>query len=93
MSAGRQRGGAISLLLTLVAIGLLAYFALRGNAKSPTAPGAPVDCERRIGALVQQTGGIGPAAQAAWQALPAECRKLMPEPAALAPSAERAPGT
>lgn len=88
-----QRGGAISLLLVLVVIGLLAYFTLRGSAKSPSAPGAPLDCERRIGDLVKQTGGIGAAAEVAWQALPDPCKKLMPEPAALAPPVERAPGT
>ncbi len=87
----RQHGGAISLLLGLLVIGLLAYFALRGSAKSPTAAGAPIDCERRIGSLIQQTGGLGPAYKSGYDSLPPACQKLVPAPGALAPSTERAP--
>ncbi len=89
----RQHGGALSLLLTLLAIGLLAYFALRGSASSPSAPGAPFDCERRISSLIQQTGGLGEAYKTGYAALPPACQKLVPAPGALAPSTERAPDT
>jgi hypothetical protein len=89
----RQHGGAISLLLTVLAIGLLAYFALRGSASSPSAAGAPVDCERRISALIRQTAGQGDAYNTGYAALPAACQKLVPAPGTLAPSAAQTPDT
>lgn len=83
------RGGALSLLLTLLVIGLLAWFALRAWHGSGAAPAAQdsVSCEQRVSRLVAATGGVGPQAQAAYDRLPPDCRRLMPDPAALAPSA------
>ncbi|MDB5985772.1 MAG: hypothetical protein JWR16_825 [Nevskia sp.] len=81
----------LSLLLTLIAIGAIAYFALKSGSGGHSDSGAALDCEPRIAALVRDTGGVGAAAQAAYDQLPAECRKLLPNPASLAPSPERAP--
>lgn len=85
----RQRGGMLSLLLVLLVIGLLAYFALRSyGGSAPAAPeaagGAPaqVQCTQRISALVGATGGTGPAYAAGYAALPPECQKFAPPPAA-----------
>src|SRR5579885_3862750 len=88
--ASAARGGAISLLLTLLAIGALLYFLLKPGhgGSSGTDAGNALNCEPLIAKLVQQTGGIGPQAQAAYERLPAPCRKLLPEPAALAPPVE-----
>lgn len=86
-----QRGGAISLLLALVVIGALAYLALSGSAKAPNAPGAPLDCERRINLLIQRTGGLGEAYGTGYAALPPACQKLTPAPGALEPSPTRSP--
>ncbi len=87
------RGGALSLLLALVALGAILYFALssKPGVHSGSDSGNAVNCEPLIAALVRDTGGVGAAAQAAYDQLPAECRKLLPSPAALAPSPERAP--
>jgi hypothetical protein len=91
----RQRGNIIGLLLALLAIGALAYFMLkRGhgeNGSGGTDTANAVHCEQRVGQLVSSTGGIGPQAKAQYDALPSECRRFMTDPAALAPSAERAP--
>jgi hypothetical protein len=86
-----QNGGMLSLLLTLLAIGAIAYFMLKSGTGVHTDTGNAVNCEPRIAALVRNTGGVGPAAQAAYDQLPEECRKLLPNPASLAPSPERVP--
>jgi hypothetical protein len=87
----RQHGGMISLLLALVAVGLLMYFMLRHREgpASGTDVGNAVHCEPLIDKLVQSTGGVGAQAQAAYDRLPAECKKLLPNPASLTPSPER----
>ena len=87
------RGGAISLLLTLLAIGALLYLLLRtgdgsGAGGKGTDAGKALNCEPLIARLVAQTGGVGPQAQEAYAQLPAPCRKLLPDPAALAPPPE-----
>ena len=84
----RQRGGALSLLLVLLIIGLVAYFALRANT---TAQGSGsqqqlVSCERVMSDLVKRTGGIGPDYKAGYDAAPEQCRKLLPPPAAITPA-------
>lgn len=87
----RQHGGAIGLLLTLLALGMLAYLLLRpGTPQRPDAASA-IGCEQRVAKLVSSTGGVGAEAKSAYDALPSDCRKLLPDPAALAPSAERMP--
>jgi hypothetical protein len=84
----RQSGGMLSLLATLLVLGLLAYFALRSyNGMQPAsgsaAPGAPpMACTQRIADLVQRTGGLGPDYKAGYDALPRDCQKLTPPPAA-----------
>lgn len=86
----RQRGGVLSLLITLLAIGLLAWFALRSFSGKPSAsaPGGTqqqlVNCERAASDLVQRTGGLGPEYKKGYDALPANCRSFLPPPAALA---------
>jgi hypothetical protein len=82
----------ISLLLTLLAIGLLLFLMLRhksGPGDSGTDTGNAIHCEPLINKLVSTTGGIGPQAKAAYDQLPAECKKLMPDPASLAPTAQQ----
>lgn len=86
----RQQGGALSLLLTLLVIGLLAWFALRGfSGHAPSTPAGSqqqlVNCERAASDLVQRTGGIGPDYKKGYDALPANCRSMLPPPAALSP--------
>jgi hypothetical protein len=84
----------ISLLLTLLAVGLLMYFMLRhkqGPGSSGTDVGNAAHCEPLISKLVSTTGGVGPQAQAAYDQLPAECKKLMPNPASLAPTPTQMP--
>ena len=83
----------LSLLLTLVAIGALMYFVLKSGHGAHTDTGSALNCEPRIATLVRDTGGVGAAAQTAYDQLPAECRKLLPNPASLAPSPERSPET
>lgn len=86
-----QRGGMLGLLIALLAVGLLAWLALRSfSGSSPSTAGAPagqqaVLCTQRITELVQRTGGIGPDYQAGYEALPRECQKLTPPPAATNP--------
>lgn len=78
----------VSLLLTLLAIGLVLFLMLRhksGPGDSGTDTGNAVHCEPLINHLVSSTGGIGPQAKAAYDQLPAECKKLMPDPASLSP--------
>jgi hypothetical protein len=85
----------ISLLLTLLVLGLLAYWMLHGivggHGKDRQGAGGmavQINCERALSSFVQRTGGVGPAAQAAYDALPPQCRKMMPDPAALAAPAD-----
>ena len=92
-----QRGGLLSLLLTLLALGLVAYFALRGTAGGTHPVGndqAAVSCEQLIARLMAKTGGLGPDYKTGYDALPSSCRGLLPAPGALDPSPARAdPGT
>jgi len=90
-----QRGGILSLLLTLLALGAVLYFLLGGDNKpgSPASATAPVQCEQQIAKLMQATGGVGDAYSEGYRALPPSCQALIPAPGALAPSAERAPDT
>lgn len=92
---GAQRGGMISLLLALLAIGAALYFVLRGGGGSPGGTGlgsdaSAVSCEQQISKLVARTGGHGPEYRAGYEALPPSCRGLLPAPGALDPSAARA---
>lgn len=85
----------ISLLLTLLAVGLVLYFMLRhksGPGDTGTDTGNAIHCEPLINKLMASTGGIGPQAKAAYDQLPAECRKLIPDPAALAPTPQQPSG-
>jgi hypothetical protein len=85
-SPRRQRGGMISLLLTLLVIGFVAYFALRGigrGAHGTDAAGgqqASVTCERAVSDLVKHTGGLGPQYESGYAALPPACQRLLPPP-------------
>jgi hypothetical protein len=83
----RARGGAISLLLTLLVIGLLAWFALKSTVFShqTTAPGEQINCVNQVSALVNRTHGIGADYQAGYAALPEDCRKLAPPPMPVLP--------
>jgi len=96
VSRGRrpQHGGMLSLLLTLLAIGALAWFALRGTGgviRSGVGSDAQaVTCEQQVSALIAKTGGLGPDYTRGYEALPASCRGLLPAPGSLDPSAKRA---
>ncbi len=84
----RQRGGALSLLLALAIIGLLAYFALRGTGTAILSSGSQqqlVSCEKVLSDLIQRTGGIGPDYKAGYDAAPAACKHMLPPPAAIEP--------
>lgn len=86
----RQHGGAIGMLLSLLIVGALLYLVLRpGKPGQPANQASMISCEQRVSKLMSTTGGVGEKAKAAYDALPAECRKMMPDPAALAPSPER----
>lgn len=88
-SPARQRGGAMSLLLALVVIGLLAYFALRANSttkKGEMGQQQMVSCEKVMSDLIQRTGGIGPEYKAGYEAAPPACRSLLPAPGGLDPA-------
>ena len=77
----RARGGAISLLLTLLAIGLLAYFALKSTVFSrETAANGEINCTNKVSELVNRTHGVGAEYQAGYEALPDDCRKFAPPP-------------
>jgi hypothetical protein len=91
-SPARQRGSAISLLLGLLVIGLLAYFALRSTSapkKEGLGQSQMVSCEKVMSDLIQRTGGIGPEYKAGYDAAPPACKGLLPPPAALDPSARQ----
>ena len=80
----------LSLLLALVVIGLLAYFALRSH--SAVQPGAGADqqqlvgCTKLVGDLIQHTGGIGADYKTGYDALPPNCRGMLPPPGAVSPN-------
>lgn len=91
----RQHGGALSLLLALAVIGLLAYFALRGTGTTTQGAGSQqqlVSCEKVLSDLIQRTGGIGPDYKAGYDAAPPACKHLLPAPAGLDPTARQAQG-
>jgi hypothetical protein len=82
----RQRGSALSLLLALVIIGLVAYFALRGTGTATQGSGSQqqlVNCERLMSDLIQRTGGIGPDYKTGYDAAPPACRHMLPPPGAV----------
>jgi len=90
-AVSRQHGGALSLLLVLVIIGLVAYFALRGTGTATQGSGSQqqlVSCERLMSDLIQRTGGIGPDYKAGYDAAPAACKRMLPPPGGIAPPAE-----
>jgi hypothetical protein len=83
----RAQGGAISLLLTLLVIGLLAWFALRSTVFShqTAAPAEQINCVNQVSALINRTHGIGADYQAGYEALPGDCKKLAPPPTPVLP--------
>ena len=87
----------LSLLLALVVIGLLAYFALRSHGATQAVDGNSsqqqlVSCTKLIGDLVQHTGGIGADYKTGYDALPPNCRGMLPPPEAIAPNAPESQG-
>lgn len=90
MSRARERGGTLSLLLTLLAVGALLYFGLRGIGGSGNHEGVAVNCTQLAQALIAKTGGLGPDYETGYARLPESCRKFLPPPGALTPSPERA---
>jgi hypothetical protein len=75
------KGGAISLLLTLLVIGLLAYFALKSTVFShETAANGEINCTNQVSGLVNRTHGVGAEYQAGYAALPDDCKKFAPAP-------------
>ena len=86
----RQQGGMLGVLLALLFVGLLAYFALRSHSATQTVAGDQqqlVSCTKLIGDLVQHTGGIGADYKTGYDALPPNCRGMLPPPAAVIPNA------
>ncbi len=91
----RQRGNMLSLLLALLAIGLLAYFALRSHSATQTVAGNEqplVSCTRLTGDLIQRTGGIGADYKTGYEALPPNCRAMLPPPLAVSPNVPESQG-
>jgi len=81
----RQRGGMVSLLIALLVIGVLAYFALRAHSTTKeTGMGQTqlVGCDQLANDLVGRTHGIGPDYKTGYDALPPQCRALLPPPSA-----------
>lgn len=83
----------LGLLLALLVIGVLAYFTLRSYTAAPAAGQAGagseqqlVSCTKLAGDLIQHTGGLGADYKAGYEALPPNCRALLPPPAATAPN-------
>ena len=73
------KGGAISLLLTLLVVGLLAYLALKSTVFShETAPNGEINCVNQVSALVNRTHGLGAEYRAGYETLPDDCKKLAP---------------
>lgn len=87
-----QHGGAIGLLLSVLAIGAVLYFVLHGGTGAgPASDATMVNCEQAIASLVGKTGGLGEAYAAGYAKLPPSCQKLTPAPGALDPSAAKLP--
>ena len=87
-----QRGGALGLLLSLLAIGAVLYYVLHGGTGAgPASEATMVNCEHAIADLVGKTGGLGEAYAAGYAKLPSACQKLTPAPGALEPSAANMP--
>ncbi len=89
----------LALLLALLVVGLLAYFALRSHSAVQPASGAAagdqqqlVSCTKLTGDLIQRTGGLGADYKAGYEALPPNCRGLLPPPAAVAPNVPESQG-
>ena len=90
----------LSLLLTLLVIGVVAYFALRSHSVSQTAAESTgagnqqqlVACTKLAGDLVARTGGIGPDYKTGYDALPPNCRGMLPPPAAVSPNVPESQG-
>ena len=87
-SARRQHGGALSLLLVLVILGLAAYFALRATTTTQGSGSQQqlVSCERVMSDLIKRTGGIGPDYKTGYDAAPEQCRRMLPPPAGITPT-------
>jgi hypothetical protein len=88
-----QHGSALSLLIALVVIGLLAWLALRGTGTATQGAGNQqqlVSCEKVLSDLIQRTGGIGPEYKAGYDAAPPACKHLLPAPAGIDPTARQA---
>jgi hypothetical protein len=86
----RQAGGAISLLLGVLVLGVVLYILLKPGGGAAGNTGASTDrqllnCEQRVAPLMAQTHGIGEDYRSGYEALPLECRKLVPPPAAPVP--------
>ena len=88
-SGFHQHGSALSLLIALVVIGLLAWLALRSTGTATQGGGSQqqlVSCEKVLSDLIQRTGGIGPEYKAGYDSAPPACKHLLPAPAGLDPS-------
>jgi hypothetical protein len=87
--SSHQRGGALSLLIVLLVIGVAAYFAIHAYTAKQTGPGGEqqmVNCTKTVSDLVGRTGGIGPDYKAGYDALPAQCRGYAPPPVQAPPT-------
>ena len=85
----------LSLLLALVVVGLLAYFALRSHSATQTGTGDQqqlVSCTKLVGDLIQHTGGVGADYKTGYAALPPNCRGLLPPPQAITPNVPESQG-
>ncbi len=85
----------LSLLLTLLVIGVVAYFALRSHSAVQTGTGNQeqlVSCTKLVGDLVQHTGGLGPDYKTGYDALPQNCRGMLPPPGAVSPNVPESQG-
>ena len=88
-SSRRQRGGALSLLIVVLVIGVAAYFAIHAYTAKQAGPGGEqemVNCTKAASDLVGRTGGIGPDYKAGYEALPAQCRSYLPPPVQAPPA-------
>ncbi len=87
----------LGLLLALLVVGLLAYFALRSHSATQAVDGNSsqqqlVNCTKLIGDLVQHTGGIGTDYKTGYDALPQNCRGMLPPPAGITPNVPESQG-
>lgn len=73
----RQYRGTASVLLALVITGMVSYWALRATAQPVSAEGRQAHCEERIARLLADRGEVGAEAAAAYDELPAECRRRL----------------